>query len=301
MPKPVQQKPPVQSVNHKSRIQTSNVIDRIKPIGFDDNEGIKITIYGRSGTGKTQLWSTFPKPILAVICSGGFKPGELRTIDTPENRKLIDAVVITRCEELDEIIAYQHSKRKYATTVLDHASGFQDLALKEIRGWDEIPAQRPIIADNKATWGKVADKCKDHLRNLLGLDCHVAIVAQERNFTDDDNEDSVIMPFVGPAMIPSLTGWLNPASDYVCQTFIRQRMVAKTLTIGEGKAAKQKVIMEKVKGEVDFCLRTAPDPVYMSKFRVPKGVSLKLPKVIVDPDFDKIYGLIKDLKRVATK
>jgi hypothetical protein len=82
-----------------------------------------------------------------------------------------------------------------------------------------------------------------------------------------------------------VTGWLNPACDYICQTFIRQVSEQVTIKLGNKEVKKSR------KGAgVEYCLRTAPDPVFITKFRIPKGVDL--PDVIVDPDFDKINQLI---------
>ena len=91
------------------------------------DDGIKINIYGRSGTGKTTLWATFPKPILCLVCSGGKRPGELKSIDTPENRKLITPKIVTRIDDIREEL---DGASEFATVVLDHASWLQDLALK---------------------------------------------------------------------------------------------------------------------------------------------------------------------------
>ena len=133
-------------------------------------------------------------------------------------------------------------------------------------------------------WGQAALQMKELLRALLGLACNVVIVAQERNFSEESQSD-LIAPFVGSALMPSVTGWLNPACDYVCQTYIRQRTEERTIKVGD-KSVKR---LERVKG-VDYCLRTAPDATYASKFRVPRGTDL--PECIVDPSYDKIMELI---------
>ena len=83
-----------------------------------------------------------------------------------------------------------------------------------------------------------------------------------------------------------LTGWLNPACDYVVQTFKRPRMEKKTISINGVK----NVITERGKG-VEYCLRCEPHEVYMTKFRLPKGT--KLPDVLVDPDYDKVLKVIQ--------
>ena len=269
------------------------MIDRITPIGFDDDVGIKINIYGRSGTGKTTLWSTFPAPILAIVCSGGKNPGEIRSIDTPENRKRISQMVISSTDDLRDVLVYQAKKEPYATVVLDHASGLQDLVIMEYLGLDEIPLSLYRKAGRGESWslvsrqgyGQIANEMKEMLRRLLSLRCNVSIVAQEREF-NNDNEESMVLPYVGSALTPSIVGWLNPACDYICQTYIRQCTREKTVKVGKKTVKKQIAI----KG-VDYCLRTAPDPTFTTKFRLPRGVVL--PDCIVDPSYDKIMALIR--------
>jgi hypothetical protein len=126
---------------------------------------------------------------------------------------------------------------------------------------------------------------KEYLRSFLDLSANVVIVTQEREFnTEQDNE--LLMPFIGPALTPSVTGWLNPASDYIFQTFIRNETLEKKIKIG-GKTKTRQV---QGKG-VEYCLRTAPGSIYTTKFRVTKGH--KLPDVIVDPDYAKVLKVIK--------
>lgn len=264
---------------------TGSVVDRISSIGFDDDEGIKIALYGRSGTGKTTLWSSFPKPILAIICSGHQRAGELRSIDTPENRKTIKTVTLKESREAFDLIDHQKDTGKFKTIVLDHGTGLQDLTLKEILGLDELPAQKSWGMAKREQYGQSTAQCKEILRKMLGLTCNVVVVAQERSFTED-SEDEMIDPCIGPALSPSLTGWLNPAVDYVAQTFIRQKTVTKTSKIGT------KEVQTTVKAPgVDYCLRVGPHAIYTTKFRMPKGI--EMPEVIVDPDFNQIMGLVK--------
>lgn len=265
----------------KVRKRGSSVLDRIGPIGFED-EGIKINLYGRSGTGKTTLWATFPTPILAIICSGGSQPGELRSINTPAYRKTISQVVLEKTSELTEVAEY--AAGNFATIVLDHASGLQDMVLKELLGLEEIPAQLSWGVATQQQYGQCALQVKTHLRSLLNLSTNVVIVAQEREF-NTDMEGTLLMPYVGSALTPSITGWLNPACDYICQTFIQRQTTTKTIKIG-GKESKQTTDT----GRMEYCLRTGPDPTYTTKFRVPKGTPL--PKWLVDPDYNKIKNLI---------
>lgn len=266
-----------------SRNKSQSVVDRIAPLGEGLDEGIKIALYGRSGTGKTTLWASFPKPILSIICSGGNKPGEVRSILTPENRKTIKQVSIASSNELGELTEYVGGAN-FATVVLDHVSGLQDVILKEVVGLEEIPAQLGWGVAKQQDWGQVGLQIKERLRALLSLPRNVVIIAQEREF-NVDAESALLAPYVGAGLTPSAAGWLNTAVDYICQTFIRQ----KTTTVETKIGAKTVKTTQKAPG-VEYCLRTAPDPVYTTKFRIPKG--RPLPTEIVDPSYDKIIKLI---------
>jgi len=260
------------------------VWERIRPIGFDPKDGIKLNLYGRSGTGKTTIWSTFPKPILAIICSGGTQPGELRSIDTPENRKGIDQFELTKIEEASELLDIASRDTKYQTVVLDHASSLQDYALMSVLGIEKLPAQRSWGMASQQDWGQCALMTKTVLRDLLSLHKNVVIVAQERDFnTEGDTEQ--LMPYVASALSPSVVGWLNPAVDYIGQTFIRQKTTVVTTKVGN----KEVKTIKPLQG-VEYCMRVAPDAVFTTKFRVPKG--RPNPGIIVDPTYEKIMALI---------
>ena len=263
------------------------IADKIRSLGFNNDDGIKINLYGQSGTGKTTLWATFPKPILVLLCSGGKNPGELRSIDTEEYRKTIHQLQVEGSDEIREAVDMVHQTTEYATVVLDHATGLQDMVMKNILGLDELPPQSSWGMATQQQWGQCALQMKELLRAILSLETNVVIVAQERAFQlPSETESELLMPFVASALSPSVTGWLNPAVDYICQTFKRPKTRQVSVTI-RGKEVQQTV---KEKG-IEYCLRTGPDEVYTTKFRLPKGH--KLPDVIVDPSYDKIMKLIQ--------
>lgn len=284
MPKVVKQTP----IGKTAKGGVISVIDRIAPMSFDDDEGIKILLYGRSGSGKTTLWGTFPGPILSIIRSGGKKPGELRSLDTPANRKKIQQVVLGESKEVMDLVKYQEEEQKFKTLVLDHSTGLQDLVLAEILGLDpdDMPVQKSWGLATQQQYGQCTAQCKEYLRALLGLSCNVVIIAQEREFNTDNEAAEFLAPTVGAALSPSLTGWLNTAVDYICQTYIRQKTEIVTTKIN----GKEHQTLKKTKG-VDYCLRVGPDAVYTTKFRQPKGY--ELPEAIIDPDYKKLMEQIK--------
>src|SRR3954464_6971149 len=147
MPQVNRQTPAGPAATTRSRDRRTRVFGRIKPIGFDQEEGIKMLLYGRGGTGKTTLWATFPHPILAIVCSGSKKPGELRSIDTSEYWEKIRTVTLETAAEMGELASglvgeEQTGDPEFRTVVLDHITGFQDLVLRDVLGVAELPEQK---------------------------------------------------------------------------------------------------------------------------------------------------------------
>ncbi len=245
-------------------------------------------------SGKTTFASTFPGPILWLIISGSGRPGELKSIATPENKRKIRPVIIRSQQHFSEEI--EASAGKYAGVVVDHATGFADMVIKELLGLKKVPLSKYRTAGKGESWslvsmqqyGQLAVICKETFRNLLELPGNIVFIAQERSFggKEEGVDPEVIRPTVGPALTPGIAGWLMPACDYVVQTYKRPRLREVETTLPDGERVTQ---LERVPG-TDYCLRTGPHDVYITKFRIPKG--LELPEAIVDPSYDKMLALI---------
>ncbi len=265
--------------------QTNKTIPRQTQTSKSDDvwgqiDTIRMLLYGESGTGKTTFWATFPGPILALLCSGGRKPGELRSINTPEYRKKITPRVLTSVEDVRKQTA---DADQFQTVVLDHASGLADMILRDILGLSEIPAQKSWGLATQQQYGQQAMQAKQAFQHLLNLPTHVVIIAQQRTFGEESQTED-LKPTVGAALSPSVVGWLNPACDYVVQTFKRSRFEEVRRTVGgEEKVSRKKL------GGVEYCMRVEPHETYMTKFRIPGGVTTD---IIVDPTFDKVNNLI---------
>lgn len=262
-----------------------SVIDRIAPIGFSEEDGIRIGIYGRGATGKTTLAGTFPRPALWIICSGGEKPGELRSLDTPANRKTIEQVVLEKSSEIGELVNLQKETGKFATIVLDHVTSLQDHILMEILNLEKLPEQLSWGIATQQHWGQVGVKLKECLRKFCDLSCNVVIIAHEREFNVTSDE-ILVKPSVSYALTAGNASWLEGVVDYTVQTRIQPKMKTVRLRIG-GKIVEQQEATE----GVNYTIRTGPDPVYYTKFRVPTGI--EIPNEIVNPTYDKIMKLIR--------
>lgn len=252
-------------------------------------ETIKIMLYGRSGTGKTTLWSTFPGPICACITSNIKSTGELRSIDTPEMRNKITPYIIKESSELTWILENAASEG-FKTIVLDHVTGMQDLILKEVTGLDKIPEQKNWGVFTREQYGQAVAQAKEYLRLALDLPLNTVIIGQERVFNskDEGNDDEQLKPLVGADTSPALGRWLNPTVDYLLQCFIRPKYITKEID-NAGKKVKKEV---RVEGEVEYCVRCEPHETFMTKFRSTVKYDQRT-KVIINPDYNKIMKAIK--------
>jgi hypothetical protein len=245
-----------------------------------------------------------PGPILGLICSGGNKPGELKSIDTAEYRKKIDPRVIQSTEDLKMMLT---KAPEYKTVVLDHVSGLLDLLIKEMLKLDEIPLSKARIGVGKGeSWslvsrqqyGQLNVELKNYLRQLFNGSDNVVIIGHERVFASNDDEtvgeSEIIQPTVGLNVTPQVAKWIENACDYVLQMFIRPktRIEESVTEIGGVKEMTQTKVREK---GVEYCLRCEPHDVYSTKFRTPAG-SGSLPDVIVDPSYTKLLAVIQGRK-----
>lgn len=288
MPKIIKQKPQGNGDDN-----SDDVIARIAPIGFDEDEGLKVLLYGKSGSGKTTLAATFTDdgPMLWIIFSGGKRPGELRSVNTPQYKKLIRQVVVRSTSEVEKLVTHVENTGDYAGVCVDHVSAFQDKVLAEILGIEgDLPEQKSWGLASQQQYGQCTAQCKELLKRTLSLKGHVILLGQERAFNTDETggEESLLAPFVSVAVTPALAGWIPPQCDYVCQTLIRNKMEDRTTSIG-GKSITTQVKSK----EVQFLLRTGLHETYAGKFRMPKEKRKELPEFIADPSYEKIKKLIQ--------
>ena len=245
--------------------------------------GIKLCVYGKSGTGKTRFMSTFAKKgkLLHLICSSN-GINEARSIRGTKN------VFLREIQQPDDLRdAIEEAKEEgYVTVALDHVTGFCDTVLAKLLNIDRIPEQSSWGMATQQQYQQMGLQAKTYLRELMDLDCNVILIGQERTYDKTEDGGDVIAPYVSVATTPSVANWIYPAVDYICHTFKRRETIKTKV-----KLAGKEVVRDKETGRVEFCLRVGPDPTYITKFRVPPGV--ELPDVVVDPSYEKIKELIE--------
>lgn len=282
--------PTVKKQSRKQRVEkrkpAGGLLAQVTP--FESRGELKMSLYGKSATGKTTLWSSFPGPILAILCSGGQGTNELDSV-SPKDREKIEPFYLQNCDQLVTLADELENDTHYKTVVIDHLTGIQDLRIAEILGLDDIPVQKSWGLADRQQYGQRALNMKTYLRKYLDLvDKKVVLVSQEKAVETEDNDSELdILPTVGPALSSSVLSWLNPASNYIARTFISPRTVTRKK---KGVGGRVKTVTERVKGEYDYCLWTGPSDIYTTKFRVPK--EFHKPEFIVNPSYEKVMEVI---------
>lgn len=239
-------------------------------------------VYGRSGTGKTTLFGSFPgKKLLLDVKDVGDD-----SLDKAPDLKVMDV------REWDDFeTAYWWLKRnpdRYQSLAVDTMSQLQGLAIRKVladKGKDEDKAGQ-FGAMTMKEWGAVAELMKGWIVALRDLPMQVCFIAQDRTFnTSEEDESQGIDPEVGPALSPSIAKALNAAVHVVGNTFIRRRVVrVKLKSPPKGKSPYAD------RERIEFCMRIGPNPVYITKAR--KAKSILLPSVVVDPTYDKLVDIL---------
>jgi hypothetical protein len=241
-------------------------------------------LYGRSGTGKTTLAASWPKPILYL----NIRDNGEESISDVEG---IDVVDIETSEDLLEQVLWLHKKASkdklvYKTIVLDTMSQLQTLLVEEMGATKKIPKGKragDFGVLRRQDWGKISGDLIKVIMDIRALPVNSVFIAQERVFNAGDEEDDGVdqlAPEVGTKLMPSVNKDLCASVNIVANTFIRIKVKTKKV---DGK--KEKTITKQ------FCLRLGPNEVYTTKIRKPKGI--EAPDFIVDPTYRKIIDIVK--------
>ncbi len=246
------------------------IAERIVDVGDLPSES-KILLYGRSGTGKTHVVGTAPKPLLLI------DPKEKGT-DTIRARPGVKVIRIDSWQDFEDVYWYlSEAKHPFVTVAVDTVTQLQELAMKAVLG------EEPTNVSQRG-WGRIASLMKTWIINYRDLPLNVIFTAQDRLSQGDDEDvedEGTLMPEVGPYVMPSVSKILNSAVGMIGQTFIKERQ--KTVKTKGGKEKKVRV--------VEYCLRIGPHAKYLTKFRRDPSLGGGTPEYIVDPTYDKLLAL----------
>lgn len=271
-----------------ARPKGGSIKDRIRPARLADT-GMSMLLYGEAGTGKTCFWATWPRPLLVVLCEGVLRNDDLKSLSDEELVGVSD-VVVERSSEVIELANDLAKSNDFATVVINHCTGLQDLCLAEVlkKSVEDLPAQKFYgIADQKE-WGITAGKFKEAVKPILNLTCNRVFVAHEKldKPKEEDKDSELARTWIRYNMTPQIGGWLAGSVNNICQ-MSRQPRMKKVVTTVAGKTHEKWI---RRPGE-DFCLRLAEHSFFASKVRKPREVVLS--EFLRDPTYEKFMRAIR--------
>lgn len=235
-------------------------------------------IYGRAGTGKTTLASTFPGPVLIIDVKD-------EGTDSISDVKGLDVLEVESSEDLEELLWYlKENPKKYKTVAIDTITQLQQIRVEEVSEEKGIKGNKSA-GDwgtlTKQDWGSIASWMKKVITDYRSLDMEVIFIAQDRVFNvgEEESEDGMIEPEVGPRLSPSVMSHLCSAVHMVGNTFIREHVQMKKVN-GKKKEERKK----------EYGLRIGPNSYYITKMRKPKEVAL--PDFLSNPTYEDILEIV---------
>lgn len=219
-------------------------------------------LYGKSGSGKTKVGATFPKPMLYLrIGDDGSH--------TIANVNGIKALQVEKIEELKEIARECIKDKKYASV-------FADTFSLLVNDWqDENVIQKKKKMTQQA-WGDLKTETEEIIKLFHQVALHHYAILSCHEATDSiEGMEDEILPDVRPSVSKGARTYLEGMANYG----IHCTKLQKTVVInGEEKEV------------VRYAAHLGANPYYWTKFQI--DPSIKIPRVMYNPSFNKITKLI---------
>lgn len=252
----------------KTRLSSAMNISEIEMV-------LTALFYGRSGTGKTTLAGTFPgKKLLLDV-------GE-RGTDSLAGQKDVFSLQVKEWDDYEdfywELVEPGHG---FDTVIVDAQHSLQSLAIDKAKKNAGKKLAEQTSQRDFGQAGAMLTQWNFSYRDLRDQGINVVFLAHDRvfEFETEEEDSGVIMPEVGPRLMPAVSSALTGMVNVVGNTFIREEVT------------RSKKAGQKSSREIQYCLRIGPHGYYTTKIRKPKEYSL--PEYIVDPTYDKLVDVIK--------
>lgn len=238
------------------------MIEGVKPIS-ELPEGKLVVTYGRSGSGKTWFGGTFPKPLLLL------KVGD----DGGNTIKKVDDVYvkeITTIGQLKDTLKSLLKDEEFVTVFVDTFS----LLVNEWKNENIISKKKKMT---QQAWGDLATDTEECVRlaHKLSKKKWVVLSCHEVTDTVEGMEDE-LLPDVRCSVSKGVRSYLEGMANYGLHMVKIQKEV------------------ENKKGETELKVRYAadigPNPYYWTKIQA--DPSIKVPKRIINPTFDKLMSIV---------
>ncbi len=267
-------------MRRKTVAKKTSILDNAKPLN-QVSQVITALFYGRSGTGKTTLLGTFPKPLLVIDI------GEKGT-DSLIGEEGIDVIQVADWTELEEVYwELKGGRTKYKSVGIDALHTMQGMAITQVKLDGNKKETDQTSQRDFGQAGALMTQWCSHFRDLKDDGIQVAFLAHDRVNTVDTEDDEMINPEIGPRLMPAVASAITGMVNVVGNTYIRE-VVTRSKKVGE-----------KAKRDIDYCLRIGPNGIYSTKVRSSKKV--EIPEFIVDPTYDKLLDVINGASASSTK
>lgn len=221
-------------------------------------------IYGKSGSGKTKVLSSFPKPMLYIQIGD----------DGSNTISDIDGIKAIRCRDvphLKQLLIAAQKDKKYATIAVDTFS----LMVNEWLDENAVQKKKRVTMQ---MWGDMKVETEEIIKLgwILALDKKVVFTAHETTDSFDGMEDE-ILPDVRPSVSKGARTYLESMANYGIHTVI----TSKDKEQEDGSTQTVEV----------YAAHLAANPYYWTKTQKP--ASIKLPKIMINPTYSKIMKRLK--------
>ena len=241
-----------------------SILSDVKPIS-DIPTGKLVVVYGRSGSGKTWLGGSFPKPLLYL------KIGD----DGGNTIKDVPDIFVKDIETVGELkLALKDclSDKKYKTVFVDTFS----LLVNEWKNENVLSKGKRMT---QQSWGDLLSDTEECIRmaHKVSLSKWVVLSCHETTDTIDGMEDE-LLPDVRASVSKGARTYLEGMANYGIHTIKIQKEIDKPKT-GETEL------------RVKFAAELGPNPYYWTKLQV--DPSIKVPKRIINPSFEKLMQVVQ--------
>ncbi len=219
--------------------------------------------YGKSGTGKTTLSGTFPKPLFLDINENG-----TASVDNKDAQ----VISIKNYGDFNDFILNideYYEKIKWGTLIIDTIGKLQELNLNYLSKGGKILINH--YGDSTNELQQVILKLISH---SMQYDYYLVFNAHERDNTEvAEDTGEVLNPSVMAQLTPKLSEWLHATVSLAGHT----RISEIKNELGEVKALR-------------YCIKVGADPIFKTKVRVPKE-KMKT-SLIPNPTCEKLMAIL---------
>lgn len=223
-----------------------------------------VVLYGKSNSGKTEVGSTFPKPMLYIQVGDDGS-------NTIHDKQGISAIRANSHDDLKGIL-YELIKQK----TFKYESVFCDTFSVLTNVWIDKNVVQKKKKMTQQAWGDLKVDTEELIRlfHELAARCWVILSCHEAMDSIEGMEEE-ILPDIRPSVTKGARTYLESMANYGIHTTRLQKDVVEN---GVEKTL------------VKYAAHVGPNSYYWTKLQVPKGI--KVPTLMVNPSFNKLQKII---------